>query len=1075
MTQKEDRLRVQTELGVNMVVEAGAGTGKTTLLIDRLCFALLAQHISPERVVALTFTEKAAAEIKTRLIFKLQSVLIHSAAQGTDKTVDVLREHFRLSSEEMKARAEQALTLLDRAPISTIHSFCADILKAFPLDAGLTPNAEIDKGVRAARIFDTHWNRFLDRELGLNAPRAAMWKEVLARASLEEIKQAAQELCGGKIERYNYFSHKDMLAELCVLKAEEAERLSTAFLDGKSPRNIEKALTAAAQTLRCARDFLNDGVVTGPEQEKISLPSAPPKGWDEGSFEFARELLDFAAKAAPAKQDLVLKVYQLIGGVVEEIKEQYAQEGILSFDDLIIKTRNLLQSNLRVRRMLKESYDALFIDEFQDTDPAQGEILLFLAEEKTEAATSWSEVKLEKGKLFVVGDPKQSIYRFRGADITAYELFTRLILKQGGEKNYLRRNFRSESEIIETANAVIGAAMQEKETFQPAYEAIYTEKTEQTDAVELVLVLPASGRASADDYRHNQAQYIARWIRDHVGKMKLCNGKTLAYKDIALLSRASTTVWPYVDALRRNGIPFVVEEDKNFYRNQEINDFLNVLRVLDDPQDMVSLVGVLRSPLGGFTDEEIYQFSRRKELHLYADPEDERLKLFYAQLKQFHTKTGTVALTELLREIVDHTFLTEACSVAYEGEQSAANLYKLIAMAGGYALQTPVTLGQFLSQVQTLMEEELDQLSATLTDEGHDAVSVMTVHKSKGLEFPVVILADISKKDAAGGHKKTAHIYSWRHGMHGVRVGGLSDFNLAYLEEEQKKHGKCEEVRILYVALTRAREKLLLVGNYALEDKTTAALFARAGLYPAPEETAERVGTAFTLPVVYIPYTEPDDFLYKQQPAGLAAERRLDLAQWRTDYDERMERFKSLREEQAVITPSRLTEQDSDLPIGGSERAALLGSVCHKALEGLLRKQCPDLESCVRRAAQLLGADSETEREALVLLQTFIKSAVYQDIEQQEFVAAEMPFSLSLEDGRFVNGVMDLVLRGADGGIYIADYKTDHLSRGEETLAAEKYRAQLEMYRRAAQSLFQTQRVQTAVVFLRTGAAAEIA
>lgn len=237
MTQlTEDRSRVRTHLNVNMVVEAGAGTGKTTLLIDRLCFALLAQGIRPQRLVALTFTEKAAAEIKTRLIFKLQTVLQAARQNQPEPTLEVLTGHFAVPVADVRARAEQALALLDRSQIGTIHSFCADILRSFPLEAGLSPQAEIDKGPRAQHIFDAVWNRFLDEELGEQAPRAEWWKEVLPWVSLAELQSCAREMCSGKMGRYDYFARKDFLAQVCQERARRAGELSTAFLDGKKAR-----------------------------------------------------------------------------------------------------------------------------------------------------------------------------------------------------------------------------------------------------------------------------------------------------------------------------------------------------------------------------------------------------------------------------------------------------------------------------------------------------------------------------------------------------------------------------------------------------------------------------------------------------------------------------------------------------------------------------------------------------------------------------------------------------------------------------------------------------------------------
>ena len=205
----EDRFGVRTQLGVNMVVEAGAGTGKTTLLIDRLCFALLAQGIPAPRMVALTFTEKAGAEIKTRLIVKLQAVLRALRTGEKEDTLQVLLEHFAITKEVILSRAEDALAQLDRSSIGTIHSFCSEILRSYPLEAVLPPNADIDRGPRAKAIFEEEWNRFLDEELGTEASRAQTWKEILPYITLPELCECAAQMCSGKIENYDYFAQRE--------------------------------------------------------------------------------------------------------------------------------------------------------------------------------------------------------------------------------------------------------------------------------------------------------------------------------------------------------------------------------------------------------------------------------------------------------------------------------------------------------------------------------------------------------------------------------------------------------------------------------------------------------------------------------------------------------------------------------------------------------------------------------------------------------------------------------------------------------------------------------------------------
>lgn len=1056
----EDRLAVRTHLDVNMVVEAGAGTGKTTLLIERLCFALLAQGITAPRLVALTFTEKAAAEIKTRLIFKLQSVLRAVREKKDEPVLATLRNHFAVADADIVSRAELALAQLDRSQIGTIHSFCSDILRMYPLEAGLTPSAEIDKGPRAQRLLDGLWNRFLDEQLGENAPRREQWKAVLSQFPLTDLYACVREMCSGKVRNYEYSAQKAFLATVCQERAEQAAQLSGVFLEGKKkPRIIEQALQQASRRFMQAKTWLETGLLPAESEETILIKSIP-KDWDESSVEQAKALCRFAAQADPFVQTRVLQAYELLAGFTQEVRNRYAEAGILSFDDLLVKARDLLQHNLLVRRLLQEKYDAIYIDEFQDTDPAQGELLLYLAERKGNGATNWREVVLEPGKLFVVGDPKQSIYRFRGADITAYELFTDLILNQGGEKAYLRQNFRSEPEIIALTNEVCSAVMREKPAFQPGYEAIFTAKKNLHGAAEMALVCTAGQKVNADNSRHNQAEFVAHWIKQNIGKMTLVNGRKLKYGDIAILSRAATTLRPYTDALRRHGIAFAIEEDRDFYRRQEVSDFLNILRVLDDPQDRISLVGVMRSPLGALSDDEIYQAAQRKELNWRHGSSDEKLERLFKWLRKLAAQAGRQPLREVLHSILQESFLAEACALAYDGQRSISNLQRLVSLAEGYSLQTPATLGQFLARVQELMEQELGKLTALSETESMQAVSVMTVHKSKGLEFPVVILVDISKKEVNTAAKRAAHLYSWQKDLHGFRIGKCADINLAWLEEEQREHSRCEEVRILYVALTRAREKLLIVGNEQVESGTLAAHFVQAGVFPPEEEQPSAVGKSAQVQVRYLPYVPVKEFIYATQQEIEKKTIEGDLAAWRTAYEHRRAAYLAYTQERGAVAPSALQESQTN-----RQDAMQLGNWIHAALVRRRMYLQESAAQAVQAVAPQASAAQQTEMEQV--LNHLYASSTYQKIVSMQLIGAEFPFSIQTANG-VVSGVIDLLLRDKTGTVWVVDYKTDQVPPGQEPQAAQKYAAQLAVYEQAAQKLYPSARVQTAVLFVRS-------
>ena len=857
MTLQEDRLKAQIVTNKNIVVEAGAGTGKTTLLIARLCISLLVAHVPAEKLVALTFTERAVAEIKTRLMEQLQKVIEDirrkavTDAQGNtvfdesiapdeknESTLYLIRTYFeKIPYTELLSRAEQAKTDLGRANIRTIHGFCAEILKLFPLEAGISPEVTIDNGQRGKVLFEAAWNTFLDKELGTQAPHRQAWEKILPEISLDALRCFAAELCSGKIEHYDYDACRNIIIDFLQKKSAQAFALSTAYLspDCVKKRSIEKALIWAGQSFGRTIAFLTnktDFPFIEEECPKIPGNAKPVKGWEATAWQEACSLIALAQKVTPEQQDLFLTAYGLVAPLVAQVRAQYAQLGLLSFDDLLVKTRNLLRDDLKVRRLLKEKFEALFIDEFQDTDPVQGEILLFLGEEKTTSAPCWEQVVLEPSKLFVVGDPKQSIYHFRGADISAYEAFTQMILTQGGEKCFLRENHRSLPEIIDTANAVCSLAMQEEPFFQPRYEPIFTNKQVRNQAVQW-LFTKADPSAKADDFRQNQAEQIACWIRDNVGKMCLQNGKKLDYSDIALLARSNTTIRFYTDALRRHHIPFNAEINLDFLERQEINDLIMLLRAVSNPDDKTALAGVLRSPFGGFSDEEIYQIVRRGELSLFAKTQEEKLKDFYIQLNELSKLCGRLSPDKLLTYILQETFFPEACALAYEGERTLACLNQFAGLLQHYPAEQAVSLESFIVDVQQLQENPPKEFSVPCAEETLNAVSLLSVHKSKGLEAPVVILYDLSRKEK--NYSSDSHLYSWKYHMHGVAVGKICDVNLAFLEEEKKKHTRCEEVRVLYVALTRAKEKLLLVGDGREQAQKGAFRFVAAGLFPDME------------------------------------------------------------------------------------------------------------------------------------------------------------------------------------------------------------------------------------------------
>ncbi|WP_424243950.1 ATP-dependent helicase/nuclease subunit A [Elusimicrobium posterum] len=1054
----------------NIVVEAGAGTGKTTLLITRLCYLLLVKNISVERIVALTFTEKAAAEIKTRLLKQLEKIVAESAKESTqDRITNLILEH--VSKDDILQRAEQIITRLDRSFISTIHSFCSYILKAYPIEAGISPAVAVDEGQRSVQIFKKAWHKFLELELGLNAPHSEEWKEILEHVSLQDIYDYAFTLCSGKVTDYHPFDHADLISQVAFENAEIAQQMCTALLpQGKKPRKVERALAAAAALLQEEGFAFKEADFTKVENEEIEPLKAADQavGWDDENFETARQIVSLAVNLHPAKQKILLKTYDLIKDFVKEVRDAVAKQGLISFDDILVKTRDLLKNNFVVRGYLKSQFDIIFIDEFQDTDPVQGELLLFLAEDLESTAGVWQDIILAPGKLFIVGDPKQSIYRFRGADITAYHIFTDLILKQGGEKYFLRTNFRSVAPIIDVVNHTGKGIIKEKTGFQPEYVSILSREDAPVIAnpVELAII-KSDEKTAADDYRHNQAEYAAQWIVENVGKLKLSDGKILDYKDIAVLMRTSSSVNIFTDAFKRYGIKYSVEEDKNFYNAQEITDILTLLTLINNPQDKIALAGVLRSPLGGLTDNEMYQVFKNKADDIYTKTFSkglERLEGLYKQLQALRAMAGRKSLSDIINTIYNETYFCELAAKAYNGEQTLSNLKKFARLAAGEAGGAPLGLGQFLENAKEVEKESKGEGESPLADEFLSAVSIMTIHKSKGLEFPVVLFADVFRMENAKGN---SYAYSWFHDMHGLKLGSITDPNLAFLGVQQLWHSKAEEARVFYVALTRAKDKLILLGNDEETKKTSARHLSHCGLWPKKGEECDFINMpGFTSPVKvnYVKYLPPADFIYKETVDGAEVDKNVHEPElWAKKWEERVRKYEEIKEAKFFISPSSAAADEPFKTTSAVQASALLlGTLLHKVMENSDFKTPLTVQDITTAAAQT-GEEISAEiiTEAQQICEAFSKSSAFTQLGSLKTLAREMPFTY-YDNGKIVNGITDIV--AADGAdILVLDYKSDKVKN------INKYAAQLAFYKTALGKIFEGKNIKCGIVFIRSG------
>ncbi|KAB2833084.1 MAG: AAA family ATPase, partial [Candidatus Brocadia sp.] len=611
-------------------------------------------------------------------------------------------------------------------------------------------------------------------------------------------------------------------------------------------------------------------------------PSEAKTGWTDEGFETAHELAKechtLLKKLKNVDDAFITATIDLVLPFAKAFRQTYLSEGYVSFDGLLTLARDLLQKKeyRSVREKLKNDFRTMLVDEFQDTDPVQYEIVLFLSEALGHYSTDARKVMLEQGKLFIVGDPKQSIYAFRRADIEAYEYVVKQVCGEG-EPLKLQENFRSHSGIIEAVNQLFdGRIMVEQSGLQPQYIPIHANRPERHpfQKVEMVLVSDKEGEElKANEAREAEAEWIARWITQHVNHEAIEDVlaedgiRKLGYRDVALLLRAFTQVRSYVEAFKRYGIPYIVEGEKYFYSTQEILDFINLLRVIENPHDLIAMVGVLRSPIVGLTDREIYELRihhsldyrkdikgeivgdygiKRKDMKSYPPQSPvskegvENLSAdvkkitesFYAFLRERHARAGIIPVSQLIAEILDSTHIAEITASAWHGEQKLANLWKLHWMACDMEGSASVSLKTFLDRIKVRIREAREEGECPLSDETLDVVKILTIHKSKGLEFPVVILGNLHGEVRNDQEVLDGAVFDWSTSTTGIVVGRGDQQvrNLQSIMIEKKLNDRSweEEKRVLYVAMTRAKERLVLTGSLKDDDKSYMGLIAQS-------------------------------------------------------------------------------------------------------------------------------------------------------------------------------------------------------------------------------------------------------
>ena len=872
--QDEDvRRRVRESLDETLFVEAGAGTGKTTSLVDRVTRLVSTGTATMDRIAAITFTEAAAAELRDRVRERLE------IGAGDPE----------LSAEE-RARCGHGIAGLDQASVLTLHGFATSLLQEKPLEAGLPPSFEVMDTISGDLAFEEAWEIWIDAALedpDLRPTLAAAFSLGLRIPHLRDVALKFHE---------NY----DLLegaafddppgpqlspVEPLVEASEELERLCQFSQKREGDLLFSHTLRLLGEVSRLAPlDPQSPVVYRLMDRLTISTTRGRQGDWDadpvsgENGARVLKELLgnlrdETVDRLEMAKRAALMPLLRELRNFVLEYAGERKRQGRAGFQDLLVWARDLVRDNLEIRDHFRGKFSHLLIDEAQDTDPIQAEIAMFLAEDvlpgtpPEQRPRSWLEVAPEKGKLFVVGDPKQSIYRFRRADVAQMQ---RLQERMNGDTLYLVQNFRSQRPILEWVNHVFERWMQEGEQQAEYVPALPRwEAATQDAAGPRVWRIGGIREGRADDVRQEEAEYITRLLHAMTSRpWQVLDQEATAdageevyrpaqLSDICILMPRRTGIRTLELALDDAGVAYRLEGASLIFATQEVRDLVNCLRAIDDPSDQVALVAALRSPAFACSDVNLLEFSQKggRFDYLASPPDGESQKdgagpveRALESLRGYHQDRYWGSVAGLIDRFIRDRLLMEA-ALGHPRTREQWRRYRfLVEQARAFAEAGGDSLRGFLEWVERQTTEGARVTETPVPETDEAAVRIMTVHGAKGLEFPIVVLIGLG---SGGARRQECVLFDRSQGLAEVAAGASGSGNLdnrfrtegyERLEELENRMSGDEAVRLLYVAATRARDHLAVSlyrthrGQNRLGDKIEALLAEDDHLWEAAPE-----------------------------------------------------------------------------------------------------------------------------------------------------------------------------------------------------------------------------------------------
>lgn len=1104
----ESRRRIREDLDHSLLVEAAAGTGKTSELVRRIVAILREGRAETDEIVAVTFTRKAAGELKLRVRERL------------DRARNLVGHANELDN------LERAIARLEEAHIGTIHSFCAELLRERPVEANVDPDFEELAEDELPQLFDQAFrpwieSRLSDPPLGIRRVLSRSMISDWGRSSpLEQLKSAALKFLdwrdyGASWEKRPFERKREidqlieMSSTLASMSANASDRSDELYRSLRPVRDFQSWVEKSDKEHSRNYEILEGFLLQLARELSTGLNRRMGRG--KFSAEFTRvEVLGFRESfletlegfQTRAGADLACLLQAELEDLLASYEAHKTRTGKLDFTDLLLKARDVVRSNREIRAYFQSRFSHIFVDEFQDTDPLQAELLLLLSSDSPEI-DDWNEVTPISGKLFLVGDPKQSIYRFRRADVILYEEIKERLTSRGVDLVHLNQSFRSLAPIQELVNAAFGPEMQgRRERGEPDYISL-DEFRQPEDDRPSVVVLPAphpygirniSNLAIAESQSEAIAAFVNWLLRE--SDWKISNPEApekqvqVEPQNVAILFRrfvswGSDVTKPYARALEARGLPHVLVGSRSFHEREEVETVRAALVAIEYPDDELALYATLRGSLFSLPDALLFRF--KSDLGVLSpflknsgEHAQEYRQVFEALsfLRQLHCKRNQQPFVRTIHELMRFTRFHAALALRPAGHQVLANVQRICDLARNFELAGTVS---FRSFVEYLENEAANPSGGQgpVVEEGVEGIRLMTVHRAKGLEFPVVILADMTC-----GLKATRpdrYIDSTRD-LAALSVLGCRPWELLENEKLESARDSAEGIRIAYVAATRARD-LLVVPAVGDEEREGWISPLNKAIYPPRKEWRDAktspfcpaIGTTSVLsrPVEYdgksefsvrpglhhpqagrgtILWWDPALLTLKVEgDFGLRSKQLLnlpddeaeipgirDFRDWEKSREEALNAGKRKSTVPLTVTGSkdieappergpiqieRVGQMDKGGP-GGTRFGTLVHAILRDMAFDATERQVTEQARILAQAGDVPGSEVKAAvRSVVSVLNHFLIRRASASRESYR----EFPFLLKMEKGRLLEGSIDLAFL-EDDTFHIVDFKTDKAS-----------------------------------------------